>query len=471
MMRMLVVGSLVLTCAVTVVGGADGPAAASDDANARWPSFRGPSASGVAPHAAPPIEWSVSEQRNVRWRTPIPGLAHSSPIVWDDRVFVTTAVRQGEPAALASLYGSPGYGSGDSVRDDAAYSFRVYCLDRRSGAVVWEREACAGVPQVKRHPKSSHANPTPTCDARRVVASFGSEGLYCFDHDGTLLWKRDLGVLNSGAPGYPDKSDYQWGFASSPVLHGDRVIVQCDVENDSFLAVLDADDGADVWRAARDEDSTWGTPTVHERGADGRAQIVVNGYKHIGGYDFESGEEIWTLRGGGDVPVPTPVVGHGLIFITNAHGRLRPIYAVRVDARGELTMDPSSCEAMAWCHPRQGVYMQTPIVVGEHLYCCSDGGVLACYDAQTGEQQYRERLGVGGTGFSGSPVAAGSTLYFSGESGEIFVVRAGPTFELLATNDMGETCMSTPAIGGDCLYIRTRGHLVAIGTREPAPGE
>jgi outer membrane protein assembly factor BamB len=434
------------------------PIGAQDDGN--WPAFRGHRARGVAEGYALPESWDVPTGEGVRWKTPIPGLAHSSPIVWGDRVYVTTAVRAEGEAKLESLYGSPNYGAGESIGAEGAHEFRLYALDRETGEVVWERTAHTGPPAVERHPKSSHANPTPVCDARRVLAFFGSEGLYAYDHDGELLWKRDLGTLDSGAPG---QADLQWGFASSPVLHGERVIVQCDVQDQSFLLVLDAATGEDVWRTDRDEDPTWSTPTVHERAADGKAQIICNGYKHIGGYDLETGEELWKLVGGGDVPVPTPIVEHELIFITNAHGRMAPMYAIDVEAEGLLTIDPDDGEHMAWSHPRRGIYMQTPIVYGEELYACSDGGILTSFDAGTGEILYRERLGDGLTGFSGSAVGGDGKLYFSGESGQVYVVLPGYDFEVLAVNDLGETCMATPAVSRGTLFFRTRNHLVAVG--------
>lgn len=428
-----------------------------------WPQFRGLRARGIAEGFATPVSWDVEKGTNVLWKVPVPGLAHSSPVIWGDRVFLTTTVRKGNKAELSSLYGSKGYGRGDSVKNEPEHDFRVYCLDKRTGKVLWQRSAHAGVPKVKRHPKSSHANPTPACDAKHVVVSFGSEGLYCYDHDGKLEWKRDFGILNSGAPGHRDKSGYQWGFASSPIIHQDRVFVQCDHEGDSFVAALRLEDGKDVWRVARDEDSTWCTPTVHEKGANGRAQLIVNGYKHIGGYDLESGKEVWKLVGGGDVPVPTPVVAYDLIFLTSAHGRYRPLRAVKVTASGVVENDAEKDQNMVWYQRRRGVYMQTPLVHDGLLYACSDGGILSCYDAKTGEKHYRERLGAGRTGFSGSVVYADGKLYLSGESGEISVVKAGSTFELLGTNEMGETCMSTPAISEGALYFRTRGHVVAIG--------
>ncbi len=458
----VVASSIALTSAAALAQSESKPAAAN------WPSFRGPDSSGIVAGQLP-IEWNVETGKNVLWKTPIPGLAHSSPVIWGDRIFVTTAVREDAESKLSSLYGSPGYGAGESVVDEGVHAFRIYCLDKQSGDVLWFRDAAVGVPKAKRHPKSSHANPTPTCDAQRVVVSFGSEGLFCYDHDGNFIWKRDFGVLNSGAPGNNDKDSYQWGFASSPILFDGRVIVQCDVENQSFLTVLDARDGSDIWRVDRDEDSTWGSPAV-VRGAQGGAQIVVNGYKHIGGYNLASGEEIWNLVGGGDVPVPTPLVSGDLIYITSAHGRMRPIYAIRTTARGLVTIDPAESEHMAWSYPRKGIYMQTPIVVDGLLYCCSDGGVLSCYDAKTGEEFYRKRLGSGGAGFSGSAIAAtgqdgAGYLYFTSESGEVHVVRQGKDFEVVAVNDMGATCMSTPAASDGRMYFRTRDHLIAVGER------
>lgn len=434
-----------------------------------WPSFRGYRARGIAEGFEPPVEFDVPSGKNVRWRTAIPGLAHSSPVVWGDKVFVTSAVRIEGDAELSSLYGSEGYGAGDSVVDEGPHAFQVHCLDRATGAIVWTRTAHEGVPQVKRHPKSTHANPTPCCDARRVVAFFGSEGLYCYDHAGELVWKRSFGKLEAGAPRgtgpadltIRDYSDYQWGFASSPVIYADRVVVQCDVQDQSFVAALDAGTGEEVWRTDRDEPPTWCTPTIHDEGA--RGQVVCNGYVTIAGYDLETGEMLWHRSGGGDVPVPTPVIVHDLIYLTSAHGRLAPLYAFEASVAGEVADDS---DAIAFYHPRGGSYMQTPLVYGTELYACSDGGVLGCFDAETGEARYRERLGAGTTGFSASPIAAAGKLFFTSESGEVHVIAAGPEFQQLAVNDLGEKCLATPALSEGTLFFRTLGHVVAVGTDE-----
>jgi outer membrane protein assembly factor BamB len=423
------------------------------DAGGAWPSFRGPGATGIAEGHALPVQFGAEDPGSVRWSSALPGLGHSSPVVWGERLFVTTAVKEGADELVVGLYGSI-----DPVQDDAPQRFEVHCLDRRDGSRLWARVAHEGVPRVKRHPKSSHASPTPATDGRHVVAFFGSEGLHCYDMDGTLLWKKDMGMLDSGYYMVPDA---QWGFASSPLIHQGRLILLCDVQKDSFLAALDVTTGQELWRVPRSDVPTWGTPAVADH--DGTAQVIVNGYYHTGGYDLSSGGELWRLVGGGDIPVPTPVVSGGVVYITNAHGRMSPIYAVRLAARGVVTpVADQPNPAIAWWRERQGNYMQTPIVYGDLLYTCNDAGILRCWRAGSGEKVYEERLGSGATGFTASPVGGDGKLYFTSETGEVHVVRAGAEFERLAVNELGETCMATPAICRGTIYFRTRGHVTAV---------
>jgi len=422
-----------------------------------WPQYRGPHARGVDDTRPAPVSWNVETGENVRWRTPIPGLAHASPVVWSNRVYAATAVKPGESSLKIGLYGDI-----EPVAESDPNEWRLLCLDRDSGAVVWNTLAYTGIPRVKRHTKATHCNSTPAIDGQRVVAIFGSEGLFCFGLDGQLQWKRDLGPMDSG---YFQVPSAQWGFASSPVLHDGRVVVQCDVQTNSFVAVFDAADGREIWRTARQEVPTWCTPTVVE--TEGRRQIVVNGWKHIGGYDFATGSELWRLNGGGDIPVPTPFLAHNLIFLTSAHGKLRPLRAIRPTASGDITpADPAQTNAaIAWVHPRQGAYMQTPIVVGDQLWSCTDSGVLTCVDARTGVIRYSERLASGGgQGYTASPVSDGRNLYFTSELGNVFVVPARPEFAVLTVNTLGESCLSTPALSDGTLFFRTRSQLVAVGS-------
>jgi len=426
----------------------DGGEAAASDGN--WPSFRGPSARGWEEGWPTAATWNVDTGENVRWKTPIPGLAHSSPVIFGERLFVTAAVRAGEEAELrVGLYGDP-----SPVKDDAPEDFVVFCLDKRTGEPLWERVAWHGTPKFARHPKSSYAASTPATDGEHLVVNFGTEGLYCFDMQGELVWKRELGDLDAGPY---NMQDVQWGYASSPEIYENKVLVQCDVLSQGFLAAFDLRTGEELWRTPRTDVSTWSSPAIDAR--DGRVQVVCNGFKHIGGYDLETGKELWNLVGGGDAPVPTPIVAHDLVFITNAHGRMAPIYAIHPGASGEISMKH---EKMAWSSERRGNYMQTPLVYGDELYCCRDNGVLTCYDARTGKEYYDERLGDGDTGFTASMVAANGKLYATAESGEVVVITAGTTFERLALNEMGETCMATPAISEGTLYWRTRSQVVAI---------
>ncbi len=333
---------------------------ASDAPETNWPRFRGPGASGIAEGHKVPVSWSLDTRAGLAWRTPVPGLAHSSPVVWGDSVFLTTAVSaSGAPPLKVGLYGDI-----EPVPTEPLHRYVVYRIDKRTGKVLWERVAHEGVPRRARHPKSTHANPTPATDGKRIVVFFGSEGLYCYDLDGRLLWKKDLGPLDAAFFQAPDA---QWGVASSPVIHGGVAYLQCDVLNDPFLAAFDLATGKELWRTPRKDVPTWSTPLVHESG--GRTVLVVNGWKHIGGYDAKTGQEIWKLRGGGDIPVPAPVVAHGLVFITNAHGPGSPIYAVKLGARGDITLaeGKTSNEHVAWSVTRGGGYMQTPLVYGENL--------------------------------------------------------------------------------------------------------
>ncbi len=420
-----------------------------------WPQFRGTSANGVAEGFPLPERWSMADGANIRWKAPVAGLSHSSPVVWGALVCLSTAVAQDKEEALkVGLFGDI-----TPVDDATPLSWEVHCFDKKDGTKRWSAVAHKGVPKIKRHPKGTHANATLATDGRRLVAMFGAEGLFAYDSAGKLLWQKDLGWLDSGFFQVPEA---QWGFASSPVIHGDRVVVQADVQKGSFLAAFDSATGRELWRTARNDYPTWSTPTVHS--ANGRTQVIVNGFRHVGGYDLETGKELWRMKGGGDIPVPTPVVDGGLVIITNSHGPAAPIFAVRVNAIGDISLASGlqTGEYIAWSQQREGAYMQTPIVYRGQLYVCRDTGVLSAYEVATGKRLYQQRLGDGTTGFSASAVAGDGKIYYSSEDGSVLVVKAGPVFEQVAENEMGETLMATPAISEGTLFFRTRTHLVAV---------
>ncbi len=451
-MNLLMLGfTLIVAFASSSLNGSVAP-----DTN--WPSFRGANAVGVAEGFPTPTTWNVEEKKNVRWKTSIPGMAHASPIIWGDTVYVTTAISGAAKDELkVGLYGDI-----ESVNDDSVHQWKLYALDKSTGKILWEKTAFKGVPKVKRHTKATHANCTMVTDGKNLIAFFGSEGLYCYDMKGNFRWKKDLGVLDSG---YYEVPSAQWEYAASPVIHNGNVLVQCDIQKNSFLASYSLKDGHQVWRTSRDDVPTWSTPTVYTQGS--KSVMIVNGLRHIGGYDADSGKEVWRLAGGGDIPVPTPVVSHGLAFIMNAHGKSSPIYAVKLGAQGDISLkaDELSNPNIAWSVRRGGAYMQTPVVYGDTLYSCQINGVLSAFEATTGKMHFQERLGTGRTGFTASPVAADGKLYFTSEEGDVFVVKAGSEFKVLATNPMGEVCMATPAISKGTLFFRTQGHVVAIATK------
>jgi outer membrane protein assembly factor BamB len=423
-----------------------------------WPSFRGPQACGVADGQHPPVAWDAEKGTNVLWKTAIPGLGHSCPVIWGDHVYVTSAV-SGDPNTKFR----PGlYGDVDSVEDPTVHTWHVYCLDLHGGRILWDVVAHQGVPRIKRHTKGSHANCTPATDRQHVVVCFGSEGLYCYNPEGTLLWKRDLGVLDSG---FFFDADYQWGFGSSPILYRNLVILQCDTGKNSFIAAYDVEDGRPVWQTPRQEIPSWGTPTVYE--GPPRPELVTNATKFARGYDPLTGKELWRLAKNAEITVPTPVAGRGLIFVTSGYRPIQPIYAVRPGASGDISLKAGkdSSDFVAWSKNKGGPYMPTPIVYGDYLYTCSNNGLVACYEATTGKRLYQERLGGSG-GYTASPVAADGKLYFTSEEAGVRVVRAGPKFEILATNPMGDVCMATPAISDGKMLVRTQHFLFGLGRKE-----
>ena len=419
-----------------------------------WPQFHGPSASGVGDGAKPPVRWDTTKGTNIVWRVEIPGLADSSPIVWGDQVFVTTAVSSDTKQTFRTGL----YGDTDPVNDSSPHQWKVLAIDKKTGKILWEQTAHEGIPKTKRHPKSSQASPSPATDGKVVVAYFGSEGLYAYSTGGKLLWKKDLGLQNAGWFFDPDS---EWGAASSPVIYKNMVILQCDRQKDSFIAAYDLKDGNELWRTARAEIPSWGTPTI-VAGKD-HTEVATNAPKAIRGYDADTGKQLWTLGPNSEVVCTTPVSSQGLIFVTAGYPPVQPIYAIKIGSSGDLTLKngKESSDAIAWSKQRGGVYLPSPIVYGEHLYTVSNNGILTAYEAKTGVRVYQQRVGEGGS-FVASPVTAAGKLYITSEDGDVYVVKAGAQYELLSKNAMGEPVLATPALAGDLLIIRGAKHLFAI---------
>ncbi len=424
-----------------------------------WPSFRGMNASGVADGKSLPGSWNIEKSINIVWKTQIPGLAHSSPIVWNDRVFVTTAIAA-DPKPVMKI----GMVSAlEESNDMSRQSYRVYCLDRATGKILWEKTALEAEPRVKRHPKTTHASATPATNGKYLVVFFPSSGgLYCYDLKGNLRWSQDLGVLNAN---WGDKPEVQWGPASSPIIYKNLVIVQCDVEKDPFIAAFDLVTGKKVWRTPRKTIASWSTPTVYE--GKKRAELIISGSEDIRGYDPFTGREFWNLRPTSRISIPTPFAALDLIYVASGYGRgIQPIYAIIPGANGDISLKDGrdKSEQIAWSTQKGAPYITTPIVYGDYLYVCGYNGVLACYNARTGERLYEQRLGSGGF-FSSSPVAGDGKIYAVSEDGDAYVVRAGPKFKLMSSNTMGEVCMATPALTHGMIIFRTLSQVIAIGTR------
>lgn len=450
--------SIAATTATTASNQATAVATVTVNESQNWPAFRGAGGKGVADGYPLRAMWNAdtaatdAKIEGVLWRAKVPGLGHSSPVVWGDRIFLCTAVSEsGESALTLGAGGQP-----TAADDSGTHHWVVLCYNKFTGEELWRKTAREGAPRATRHVKATQANTSLAVDGKRLVAFFGSEGLYCYDLDGKLLWSRDLGVINIS------KYGIGWGYASSPAIFENCIVLACDDPSNPFLAALQLSDGKEVWRVSRKDISerSWGTPLIH-KGA-GKTQVVVNGWPWVVSYDLQTGDAIWRIHGGGDNPIPTPFVANGLIYIASAHGALSPIYAVRPEASGDITptKEVPSNDGIVWSVMRGGSYMSTPVVYRGLLYL-GTSSIVRCFDAATGEKHYEERL-PGRASIIASPVAADGKIYCASETGVVYVLAAGKEFNVLAQNPMGEPCLATPAISQGVVYFRTTGSLVAI---------
>lgn len=421
-----------------------------------WPSFRGPDASGVRDGMNLPEAFDAESGKGIRFKVPIAGLAHSSPIVWSNRVFLATAVSGKGKASF-----KPGlYGSGDASEDRSVHEWRILCLDKNTGKTIWEKTATTGKPKDKRHIKATYANSTPVTDGEYVVALFGSEGLFAYTVDGEFHWKFELGRINAGAYDIPR---YEWGTASSPIIYQGLVIAQVDQQKGSFIVAVNLKTGKEVWRTTRDELPSWGTPTVYPDAK--RPELITNGSNFIRGYDPATGKELWRLGGSSKITAPTPVFADGIIIVSSGRSPERPVFAIRPGAKGDITLKrkETSNEHVLWSHTRRGGYMPTPVIYRDQVYVLNNNGVLACYELRGGKEIFYGRIPHRAHGFSASPVAADGKIYLGGEDGLVFVIKAGKELNLLGTHKIGEPLMATPALSEGVMYLRGSGHLFAVG--------
>jgi outer membrane protein assembly factor BamB len=404
----------------------------------------------------PPVQWDAEKGINIAWKIPISGISVSSPVIWGGRIYAVTSISSNPKSEFRSGL----YGDTEPATDQSEHTWKVYSLDLKTGKVLWEQIAYKGIPKSKRHPKNSYSSPSPATDGKRVIAWFGDEGLYAYDMRGKLLWKKDLGAIDSGWFYDPD---YQWGVASSPVIWKNRVFIQADQQKNSFLVALDAVSGKELWRALRDEIPTWGTPVVLEY--EGKAQLVTNGTKGVRGYDPMNGTLLWEYKGrNSEITCTTPVLGPDLIFVVNGYPPVQPILAIRWNATGDITLKEKETanHGIAWSKMSGGSYQPSPLIYGDLLYVCSNNGVLTAYNAQTGDRIYQQRIAGKGGAYCASPIASDGRIYLASEDGEVHVVKAGAQYELISTNSIGEVIMGTPAITKGMIVVRGMKHIFGI---------
>ncbi|MCL4845320.1 MAG: PQQ-binding-like beta-propeller repeat protein [Acidobacteria bacterium] len=413
-----------------------------------WPQWRGPGGQGISNDSRAPSTWTP--ETNVAWRTAIPGRGHSSPVVWHDRVFLTTAI-EGDVVpghqAVRHEVGGQEFVHPDAVSGDRVQTLKVLALDVATGATVWERTAYEGPVYDSRHRRGSFASSTPVTDGETVYVSFGSEGVYAYGFDGTLRWKSDIGRIRT----------LGLGTASSPILFEQWLILQCD-ENEgerSFIVALEKATGKEAWRVARPVEVSWSTPVIVDAG--GRLELVANGTEFVIAYDPRTGRELWRTKGVESNAIHTPLVGHGLVFVTAGFPAKRVI-AIRPGGSGDIT----GTDRIAWRYDKGTAYVATPILYGDYVYLITDNGILTCLDARTGEVKYEGGRVPVPARFMGSPVAIDGTLLLTSEDGDTFVIKAGPTHEVIRTNSVDEPVFASLAIAQGRVFVRGERHLYCL---------
>ena len=416
-------------------------------AQTNWPQWRGNDGSGISSETSIPTEWN--ETKNIRWKTSIPGRGHSSPIVFGSRIFLTTSI-EGPivPGAQAVRHVHKGqeYLHPDSVGADHSYTMKLLCLSLDSGKVVWEKTVYEGTVYDNRHRKNTYASATPATDGQFVYLSFEAEGIYCYDFDGKRIWKASLGRIAKGG----------MGPGTSPVLFENLVILQCDQEygEGSFIAALDKKTGKEVWKVARDQRRSWATPLLVKTAQ--RTELITSGPMKILAYDPATGKELWRAPGVESNPIPSPVFGNGLVFVTAGSDAKRAL-AIRVGGSGDLADTPN----VVWRYDRGTAYVPSPIFYDEYLYLMTDAGALTCLEAATGKLVYQVRLPVA-TRFTASPVAFAGKVLIVSEDGDSFILKAGPTPEVLNANSLGEPVYASPAISNGNILIRGERTLYCV---------
>ena len=411
-----------------------------------WPQWRGPAGTGVAV-GAPPATWS--DTSNVAWKVEIPGRGYSTPVIWGDRIFLTTAIPTGKGSQASS---SGGRGPGGGAGAGQEHEFVVMALDRATGRTLWRRTATVATPHEGYHQiYGSFASNAPATDGKRVYASFGSRGVYAFDLDGTPVWQKDFGIRM--------KKRLQFGEGAATVLHGDRLFLVYDHQEEGLLVAVEAATGKELWRVARNEGSSWSSPAVVE--FQGKRQVVVTATPKAMAYDYDTGKLVWEVSGLGLNPIPLPVQQGDLVYVMSGY-RDPKLMAVRLGRTGDLT----GTDAVVWEATRGLSYTPSPVLHDGKLYVLTDSGQVSCLDAATGTPFYQQRRLPMPYNFKASPLAAGGRLYLASEEGDVILLKLGGTFEVIGTNTLtDQSFIASPVVAGDDLYLRSRTHLFSIRTK------
>lgn len=416
-----------------------------------WPQFRGPGALGVAEHPNLPDRWGTNE--NVSWKIEVPGRGWSAPIVWGDKVFVTTVASEGEmEAPKKGLY----FGGERKEIPQVTHRWLVISYDLKSGRELWRQEAHRGTPSNRLHVKNTYASETPVTDGERIYSYFGNIGLYCHDMDGRKLWSTNWP---------PVKTRNGWGSAASPVVHNGCVFIVNDNDDKSFAVALDAKTGSELWRVERDEKSSWATPYVWQN--EQRTELITCGTRRVRSYDLD-GKLLWELGGMSTIVIPTPFSKFGLLYVCSGYvgDKTRPVFAIKPGASGDISLKPGETNNafIAWAQPTAAPYNPSPLVYGDYFYVLFDFGFMSCHDARNGRQIYdKQRIRAeGNTSFTASPWASNGKIFALSEDGDAFVFQAGAEYKLLHKNSLDEMCMATPAIAGERLLIRTLTKLYCL---------
>ncbi len=405
-----------------------------------WHQWRGPDASGVALRGDPPVKWSATE--NVRWKTAIPGEGHSSPVIWEDRIFLLTAVETDRP-------GKPSVTFPDqrTTPPNRNVQYVLVCVDRRSGGILWQRVAIEAAPHEGRHETNTYASGSPITDGRRVLAFFGSRGVFMYDVDGKLIWKRDLGVM---------RTRLGWGEGTTPSMHGETVVVNWDQEDQSFIEAMDAASGATRWKRDRDEATSWATPLIIEHA--GRTQVIINATNRVRSYDLATGEVIWECGGQTVNVIPSPVTEEGVVYCVSGY-RGNAAYAIPLDSKGDIT----DSGKVLWRHDRGTPYIPSPLLYEGRLYFTNGlANPMTCLDAATGKPIFDTVRLPEIDRIYASPVAAAGRVYFTGKDGATVVLKHGDKFEVLVINQLGEPVDASPAIVGRQMFVRGKQHLYCL---------